>query len=293
MCSDQTAKPLVTIGIPVLNGERSIAAALDDFLDQSYPNWKLVVCDNASDDRTADIVEAYAQRDARIHLKRHSERVPVFHSFIRALNIAEGDYFMFAPADDRHYRTFLEKTVAALEDDPSAAAACSKVAFVNEGHFDGISTGTEALTGTADENICKYLGDPHDNSRLFSLFRTSAVKDCWPEAVIPGIDYHAVARILRLGTTIEIDEVLMERDRTPQENYVQLNQSLAGSFMTRWMPNLRVAWAIWRDRELPNSLSLARALVSLIYSSFKVRLDVLYPKIGATLSALKPRIDRY
>lgn len=284
----------ITIGMPVLNGAAQIGSALEDFMAQTYPHWKLVVCDNASDDATPEIVRRYAAKDPRIVLKRFETRVNVFHSFIRALECADSRYFMFAPSDDRHYPRFLATTLAALDAQPDAVAACPQVAFVNDGVFDAVAGGTSALTGSPAENITAYLANPHENSRLFSVFRTQAVQGCWPEAVIPGIDYHAVARILRHGPTLEVDEVLLERDRTPQENYVRLNDRLAArSVSTKWFPNLPVARAIWRDTSIPNSRALARALAALVLSSFVVRMEVLYPRFMARWRRLRPRIDPY
>jgi succinoglycan biosynthesis protein ExoA len=59
---------LTTVAIPARNEEQAIAACLDSVLSQDDPNIEVLVVDGASTDRTAEIVRAYARRDARVHL---------------------------------------------------------------------------------------------------------------------------------------------------------------------------------------------------------------------------------
>jgi len=62
----QSSSPDLTIGLPVYNGERYLAGALDSILNQDYSDFVLVISDNASIDATQDICEDYADRDDRI-----------------------------------------------------------------------------------------------------------------------------------------------------------------------------------------------------------------------------------
>lgn len=62
---------LVSIVTPTCDHERFIAACLDSVLAQDFSSWEMVVVDDASRDRTAEIVQGYARRDSRIRLIRH------------------------------------------------------------------------------------------------------------------------------------------------------------------------------------------------------------------------------
>lgn len=53
-------KPRVNIGLPVYNGERYLAEALTSLLAQTYREFELIICDNASTDRTEEICRTYA-----------------------------------------------------------------------------------------------------------------------------------------------------------------------------------------------------------------------------------------
>lgn len=90
---------LISIVIPVYNGERYLSYAIDSILAQSYDNWELMVVDDGSTDSTASICDDYAAKDSRIR---------VFHQSNGGVNVARakgidnisGEYLTFLDADD-------------------------------------------------------------------------------------------------------------------------------------------------------------------------------------------------
>src|SRR6266508_180906 len=92
--------PLVSIGMPVFNGQRFIRQALDSLLSMDYPNFELIISDNASTDGTAEICQDYAARDRRIRFYRNAKNEGAFGNFARVLALARGNYFMWAAHDD-------------------------------------------------------------------------------------------------------------------------------------------------------------------------------------------------
>ena len=57
-----------SIIIPVYNGERYIKESVESVINQSYPNWELIIVNDGSTDATAQIINKYAQKDTRIKL---------------------------------------------------------------------------------------------------------------------------------------------------------------------------------------------------------------------------------
>ncbi len=51
-------RPRVSVGMPVYNGERYLAEAVDSLLAQTYEDFELIICDNASTDRTGEIARS-------------------------------------------------------------------------------------------------------------------------------------------------------------------------------------------------------------------------------------------
>ena len=98
--------PRVSLGFPVYNGERYLAAALDSLLGQTFRDLEVVICDNASTDRTAELCAAYAARDARVRYHRNPTNLGAAPNFNRTFELSRGEYFKWAAHDDVCAPTF-------------------------------------------------------------------------------------------------------------------------------------------------------------------------------------------
>ena len=117
--------PTVSVLMTSYNRERYIAAAIDSVLAQTYTDFELVVCDDASSDGTVAIAERYARGDPRVVVVRHTENVGDYANRNRAAVIARGRYLKYHDSDDLMYPHCLSVMVSALESEPRAAAALS------------------------------------------------------------------------------------------------------------------------------------------------------------------------
>jgi glycosyltransferase involved in cell wall biosynthesis len=127
-----TTAPRVSIGLPVYNGERFLAGAIASILAQTYADFELIICDNASTDRTGEICRGFAGRDARIRYHRQPRNLGATANFNRCFELASGEYFKWAADDDDLEPRFLEACVRALDDDPDALLSQSLVKVVDD-----------------------------------------------------------------------------------------------------------------------------------------------------------------
>ncbi|MDD2901687.1 MAG: glycosyltransferase, partial [Syntrophales bacterium] len=116
-------KPLISIGMPVYNGEKFLRQALDSLLAQDYRNFELIISDNASTDNTADICREYAARDHRIHFHQNDRNRGATYNFSRVRNLASGKYSIWAADHDLWHPTLITKCVEVLENDPEVVLA--------------------------------------------------------------------------------------------------------------------------------------------------------------------------
>lgn len=105
----------VSIGMPVYNGEKYIREALDSLLAQTFPDFELIISDNASIDGTEAICLEYAQKDSRIRYVRHQENRGACTNFQFVLNEAKGEFFMWTAHDDQWHPDFLMTCVHNLD----------------------------------------------------------------------------------------------------------------------------------------------------------------------------------
>ncbi len=108
---------LVSVGMPVRNGGKYLELALDSILAQDYKNLEIIISDNESNDKTADIVKKYQRLDSRIIYHRQNKMVPAFENFMSVLDSARGQYFMWAAHDDIRSTNYISKLMVALEKD--------------------------------------------------------------------------------------------------------------------------------------------------------------------------------
>ncbi len=117
------ASPRVSLGLPVYNGERFLRAAIDSLLAQTFTDFELIICDNASTDATSAICREFSARDSRIRYFRNEQNIGPAANFNLAFGRARGEYFKWAAADDLCEPDLLALCVDALDRDPDAAMA--------------------------------------------------------------------------------------------------------------------------------------------------------------------------
>ncbi len=129
-------QPRVSIGMPVYNGELFIKDAIDSILAQTFEDFKLIISDNASTDKTEEICREYAARDIRISYYRNEKNLGAAKNFNRVFELSSGEYFKWAAADDIIAPDFLAKAVEILDRDPSIILCQSKVKLIDKNdHF--------------------------------------------------------------------------------------------------------------------------------------------------------------
>jgi glycosyltransferase involved in cell wall biosynthesis len=107
--------PKVSIGLPVHNGERFLAEAVESILAQSYGDFELVISDNASTDGTPDICADYARRDRRIRHVRQPENLGAAPNYNYVFERSSAPFFKWAAHDDRIRPGFLDACMGAHE----------------------------------------------------------------------------------------------------------------------------------------------------------------------------------
>lgn len=126
------AVPRVSIGVPVYNGARFLRATIDSLLAQTYTDFELIVCDNASTDDTEAICREYAQRDPRVRYVRNERNLGPAANYNRCFELSRGELFKWQAADDVVAPEFVARCVAALDADPSVVSAYSRTILIDD-----------------------------------------------------------------------------------------------------------------------------------------------------------------
>ena len=211
--------PLVSIGVPVYNGERFLRQALDTLLGQTLRDFELIISDNASTDGTADICRDYAARDARIRYIRQATNIGAPRNWNFVALEARGRYFKWAAANDFCDPRMLEKCVAVLNADPSVVLCYGRACIVDE----------ETEEHRPYEHEVSAV-DPRPSERFKTVFRSRLLTGNVMQGVIrldvlrrtpleplyPYGDMVLMAELALLGRFVLLPEILFYRRLGPR-----------------------------------------------------------------------------
>lgn len=120
-------QPLVSVIVPVYNGESYLDICLESILNQTYRNWECIINNNCSTDRTLEIATKYAEKDSRFRVYSND----VFLKMVSNWNLAcskrseNTKYLRVVGADDWLFPESIEKMVDVMEKNPSVGVCSS------------------------------------------------------------------------------------------------------------------------------------------------------------------------
>ncbi len=106
--------PVISVIIPVYNGDRYIVQAVESALGQTFTNLEIIVVDDGSTDRTQQVLQPYFDRIRYIY----QENQGVAAARNLACQLAQGEFLAFLDADDYFLPSKLEKQLACFNADP-------------------------------------------------------------------------------------------------------------------------------------------------------------------------------
>jgi glycosyltransferase involved in cell wall biosynthesis len=196
---------LISIGMPVYNGESELEAAIKSLLSQTIGDFELIISDNCSTDSTQNICERYAELDDRIKYFRQETNLGAMKNFHFVLQEAKGRYFLWAAADDTRSNDFLELNSRFLEKSPDYVASTSPTRFEN-GEFCPVEMGDASLDGELEDRYIKFFRSWHSNGRFYSLFRTAAIRTAFKEDFYLASDWAIVIALLEQGKCKRLED---------------------------------------------------------------------------------------
>lgn len=209
---DEVPRPRVSIGLPVYNGEKFLAIAIDSVLAQTFGDFELIISDNASTDATATICQAYIRKDPRVRYLRNERNLGAAPNYNRTFEVSRGEYFKWLAHDDLILPKYLEQTVAALDGAPDAVLCNTLVQYVDEqGRI--IGTYDSALgSSPADrpaQRFARAILRSHSCVDFFGLARRSALQNSLLHGSFHGADRAFLAQMALRGRLVHLPQPLV------------------------------------------------------------------------------------
>lgn len=208
--------PIVSVGLPVYNGERYLERAARSILDQDFERVELIIVDNASGDATGAIAERLAAADPRVRYYRNPENIGAARNFNRAFELAQGSYFKWAAYDDWLEPHFISACVEVLEQEPDTVLVFPRTNVYNESgellrryrHPAGV------MSGRAAERFFHSLWNWKVATAVFGLVRVEDLAKTRLIQAYLGSDRILFSELVLLGGVRELDEHLFNSTET-------------------------------------------------------------------------------
>src|SRR5690625_2539021 len=126
----------ITIVMSVYNCENTLEESIDSLLVQTYRNFKIVICDDASSDNTWCLLQGYAKKNPNIILLKNETNIKLAASLNRCLAYADTEYIARMDGDDISLPIRLEKQIKFLDANKEfAIVSCPMIHFDESGDW--------------------------------------------------------------------------------------------------------------------------------------------------------------
>lgn len=107
--------PLISIVLPVYNGEKYLSQSVKSCLSQTYSNIELIIVDDCSSDKSFDIAQEYAEKDNRVIIIKNSINKKLPQSLNIGHSVAKGDFLTWTSDDNLYLSNAIETMVKEIK----------------------------------------------------------------------------------------------------------------------------------------------------------------------------------
>ena len=203
--------PLVSIALPVFNGEAYVGDAIRSVLDQTLSDLELIICDNCSTDGTQAICEAARASDPRVRYIRHPRNLGAGPNYDYCFHLARGTYFKWAAHDDLLAPDYLKLAVKALETRPDAVLCTVGIREIGpsgETYREFANEFVHAGAATPARRFGALIHTRHQCEDFFGLYRRQALVGSGLHDTYSGSDRVLLAEMALRGPWVSTPEHL-------------------------------------------------------------------------------------
>jgi len=206
--------PLVSIGLPVWNGERFVARALAALAAQDYEPLEVVVSDNGSSDDTEEICRTFVAADSRFRYYRSDENRGAAWNFVRVFSLSRGEYFKWAAHDDLCAPEFVRVCAAVLGASGGDVVLCypsTALIDVDDRTVGEFEDGLALDEPAPHQRLARLLGRGIEYHPIFGLIRRKALAATQVMGAYVAADIVTLAELALMGRFAEVPERLFLR----------------------------------------------------------------------------------
>jgi glycosyltransferase involved in cell wall biosynthesis len=152
--------PVIVIGIPCHNEERYLQRAIDSLLAQTWTDFAVLISDNGSTDRTAEIGREAAAGDTRFHYHRHPRNIGGADNFNFIRVASDSPFIMWFGAHDHIAPSFLERHLEVMQANPAVSVCYCHAAWIDDSGEPYHLTTSRGMDTLPDNPLARFLLTP-------------------------------------------------------------------------------------------------------------------------------------
>lgn len=226
------SKPVVSLVMPVYNGEKHLREAIESILRQTFTDFELLVVDDASTDNTPSIIREYADVDPRVVYLKNRNGKGIAGGLNTGLQTAQGKFIARADADDINRPERLEEQVRFLQEHPEIVLVGGGYAPFNEnGHRLDIFHPMKSM-----EIAWKYLSDSFFCHPTV-MFRREVYEQLGGYPDVKAEDFAYFSRIVHKYRCWNLPKILIDYREHGSNLSVSNRESIAQSVQKTYREN--------------------------------------------------------
>jgi glycosyltransferase involved in cell wall biosynthesis len=220
MAESHESVPTVSVALAVFNGENYLATAIESILDQTFRDFELIICDNASTDATEEIARRFVDLDDRVRYHRNETNIGGARNQGLTVDLSRGRYIKLAAHDDRIAPTFLEECLAELERRPDAVICFpGTIVLDKDGKRAGEYRSTRGTGARPSKRFSELAFRTHNCDAIYGVMRGDVLRSATPLGNYIDADKVFLCGLAMRGPFITIDRPLFYKRFHPK-NYV-------------------------------------------------------------------------
>jgi glycosyltransferase involved in cell wall biosynthesis len=245
-----SSEPKVIGFVPAYNAEKFILKTLDALAKQTYSNFEILLCDDASSDGTAEICKDFCHKDPRFIFSQNSKNQGWIRTSERLWleSAKESKYCFINPHDDLPYPDFISELVRLMEENPKASLAIPGM----ENEYWDNSIIKAFYTHASDiENVVDRCFEVSKKDKVFwwaayhGLHRSEFIPKIYPIDKLAfgekefSLDLISLLKIAFFGTLVTSEKILLKK--------VYSKTSVSTQWNHNTLNNAALWWAILKE----------------------------------------------
>jgi hypothetical protein len=192
---------VLTVGVPVFNGARTIARCLESLASAPADRVRILIADNASTDETPRICREFAATRPNVEFVRHDQNRGASANFRYLVDRADTPYFAWLAADDWLSGGFLEAALSFLDSHPEHVLVTTATSYysVRDGSFELTTSSGSFEEDSPAARVASFAAQLTDNSEVYGVYRAEPLRKIMEDLRVVGMDWLWMLNCAQLG----------------------------------------------------------------------------------------------